>query len=237
MSLKLPSALPHGDITKVTQDIFYVCGTNRVIHDGIVIQTSRTMTIICERNALTLVNTIRLNEEGLRKLEKLGTIKNILRLGAFHGRDDAFYQKVYGAKLWAFASMDLNHGATLDYDLATGCPLLHAKIIEFKTTKFQEALLLLEKADGVLISCDSIKNWHNKDAYFSDETFELMKKTDSIGLAKIDKTWALAMRPSQEEIKALGNLDFSILISAHGLPLIKQAQELLSLSIREALKY
>src|SRR5215467_3540180 len=70
-SQKLPKALPHGNITKVVDDIFFVIGTNIVTHDSKNIQASRTMTIIRENKDLTLVNSIRLNEPGLRQLEKL----------------------------------------------------------------------------------------------------------------------------------------------------------------------
>jgi hypothetical protein len=229
--LNLPDALPHQEIKKVIEDVYFVVGTNLVVHDGLRIQTSRTMTIIRENNDLTLINSIRLNEASLRDLEKLGKIKNVVRLGAFHGRDDAFYQKVYGAKLFALPQMDFSHGEVLDYDLNQHLPLAHAKILAFKTTKFKEAVLLIKKSMPILIACDSIKNWQSKDQFFSDETYEMMKIAGSIGPAKIDKTWLQAMNPSKEEIKAIGDLDFSILISAHGLPLMNKAKEALLSSI------
>ncbi len=232
----LPPALAHSEILPVVDDIFVVYGTNIVVHDGTSIEASRTMSIIRQNQELTLVNSIRLNDATLKKLEKLGRIKNVVRLGAFHGRDDAFYQTTYGAKLWAYPEMEFSRGEIVDYNLDKEAPFAFSKVISFKSTKFKEALLLIEKSGGILISCDTIKNWQEKDPYFSDETFAMMKSSDSVGPAKIDATWLNAMQPSKEEIKALGDLNFSILITAHGPPLVNRAKESLAASIKEALK-
>ena len=66
-------AWPHGKIQEVFPDIFYVTGTNKAHHEGLDIQTSRNMVIYRNDSELTLINTVRLNEEGLRELERLGT--------------------------------------------------------------------------------------------------------------------------------------------------------------------
>ena len=63
------------------------------------------MVIIRNGNELSLINTVRLNEEGLAVLDALGTVKNVIRIGAFHGRDDGFYLERYQAKLWALKGM------------------------------------------------------------------------------------------------------------------------------------
>ncbi len=87
--------MPHGDIRQIFKDVFFVTGTNKIHHEGIDIQTSRNMTIVRSGSELTLINTVRLNEEALQKLDALGVVTNIVRIGAFHGRDDAFYQNRY----------------------------------------------------------------------------------------------------------------------------------------------
>ncbi|HXW60276.1 MAG TPA: hypothetical protein VEK06_01940, partial [Myxococcota bacterium] len=159
---------------------------------------------------------------------------NIVRIGAFHGRDDAFYQSKYNAKLWAFSAMEFSHGERLDVDLAEGrLPIKGADLIQFKTTKFPEALILLHQDDGILISCDSIKNWTKKDRFFDEKTFSLMKAAGSIGEAAIDETWLNAMKPAKEEIEGLLSLKFSSLISAHGSPLLHKAKAALKSSIQK----
>lgn len=235
MNSVLPEALPHGNILNVVDDIYFVMGTNVIVHDGIRIQSSRTMTITRENGELTLVNSIRLNDAGLKELEKLGRIKNVIRLGAFHGRDDAFYQRAYGAKLWASPQMEFIHGEVLDHDLGSErLPISRSRIIEFDTTKFKEFLLLLERSGGILIACDSIKNWQKKDQFFDNITFEMMRTAGSIGAGKIDATWLQAMSPSKEGIKAIGDLAFTILLSAHGEPLKNRANQNINSSIRDA---
>jgi hypothetical protein len=231
----LPEALPHGNILPVIDDVFFVMGTNIILHDQVRIQSSRTMIIVRENDELSLINSIRLNEVSLKKLEALGHIKNVIRLGAFHGRDDAFYQQAYGAKLWASPRMEFSHGEVLDHDLSNeGLPISRSRTIEFKTTKFKEFLLLLEPSEKILIACDSIKNWQKKDQFFDDKTFEMMKIAGSIGPGKIDATWLQAMNPLKEEIRAIGDLAFTILLSAHGEPLKDQVKQIINSSIQDA---
>jgi hypothetical protein len=64
---------------------------------------SRSMTIVKDNDndELTIFNSMRLGDQGLEALEKLGTIKNVVRLAGFHGRDDGFYRDRYKAKIYA----------------------------------------------------------------------------------------------------------------------------------------
>lgn len=232
-----PEALAHGAIEKVVDDIFVVQGTHFFVHDGTRIQTSRTMTIIRENGELSLINSIRLNEHGLNELKKLGRVKNVIRLGAFHGRDDAFYQRHLGAQLWAFSNMEFSHGEVVDHDLNRGVlPFGQAKVIAFTTIRHPEAVLLIEKAGGVLITCDSIKNWQEKDSYFDDDTFASMQSAGAIGEANIDTVWLSAIQPSNTDLASIGELDFSIVITAHGKPLILDAKQKVLSSIKKALR-
>ena len=48
-----------------------------------------------------LINSLRLDEEGLAKLDELGKVTDVIRLGGFHGSDDPFYKERYGATSWA----------------------------------------------------------------------------------------------------------------------------------------
>jgi hypothetical protein len=236
MKSELPKSLPHGNITSVLDDIFVVRGMNVVDHDGVRLQASRTMTIIRQNKELTLINTIRLDEDGLRNLSSLGQVKNIIRLGAFHGRDDAFYQRAFGAKLWAFKEMDFSHGEVVDYELGKDdLPIKDALLFAFKSTRHKEALLLLKRYGGILISCDSIKNWQNKDEFFDDATYKIFTNAGSIGQAKIDKTWLKAMTPTKAELKSIVDLDFTKLISAHGSPVFSDAKKLVASSVEKAL--
>ena len=96
-----PAAMPHGPITEVFPDVFFVTGTMRGEFFGTMWQFSRNMTIVRDGRDLTLVNSVRLSPDGLAQLDKLGTVKNVVRLGDMHGLDDAFYVDRYRATFWA----------------------------------------------------------------------------------------------------------------------------------------
>ena len=93
-------AWAHGELKEIFPDIFFVMGTNITIHEGTELQHSCNMVIVKNINKLTLINTIRLNDKGLTALDNLGQVTNVVRIGAFHGRHDAFYVDRYSAKLY-----------------------------------------------------------------------------------------------------------------------------------------
>ena len=76
---------PHGDIESLGADIFAVRGSIRI---NLLMRISRNMGIVRDGSELTLVNPIQLRPETEKKLAELGEVKNIVRLGAFHGIDD-----------------------------------------------------------------------------------------------------------------------------------------------------
>ena len=89
---------PHGDIESLGADIFAVRGSIRI---NLLMRISRNMAIVREGNELTLVNPIRLRPEIEKKLTQFGEIKNIVRLGAFHGVDDSYYVNKFEAQFWS----------------------------------------------------------------------------------------------------------------------------------------
>ena len=115
-------AWPHGPLQMAFPDVFFVIGTNKTHHVGVDIQTSRTMVVLREDGALTLLNTVRLDDEGLRDLDALGEVRHVVRLGAFHGRDDPFYCDRYEAELWALPAAVHADGRAAKRALAPGGP-------------------------------------------------------------------------------------------------------------------
>ena len=81
--------LPHGDIDEIFPDVFLVRGTFRA---GPGLSFGRNMIVLREGDALTLVNSVRLSPEGERALDRLGTVRHLVRLGFFHTRDDPYYR-------------------------------------------------------------------------------------------------------------------------------------------------
>lgn len=211
---------PHGPINEIFPNIFFVTGTNKTTFEGFDFQTSRNMVILREGKDLTLINTVRLTDKGLAELEKLGTVKNIMRIGAFHGRDDQFYRDRYKATYWEPGDKKLP---------------ISAELFSFKSDKFKEAALLLPQNDGILITCDSIQNWTMTDEFFNEQTRIKFFKEGKIRSANIGDPWKHAAQP--QNMQDLLKLKFKHLLSAHGEPMLDKAHELIRESIDQEYTY
>lgn len=233
--LQFRDVQPHGKINEVLPNVYMVTGTNTTRHDGVDIQTSRNMVIIKENDALTLINTVRLNEEGLAALDKLGEVKHVARIGAFHGYDDAFYVDRYKPKFWAVKGMKHENDLLTDAVLTNDGPLpfSNCTVFNFETTEHPECMLLYKTDAGtILITCDSIQNWTKQDPYFSDETYTSFKQQGLIAEANIPDTWIGACKPKADEMAKIKTLNFQFLLSAHGTPLKEEAYEKVCSSIK-----
>lgn len=226
-------ALPHTEIRKIFPDIFFVMGMNKTHYNGMDLQHSRNMVIVRNNNKLSLINTVRMDDEGLAALDKLGKVENVIRIGAFHGRDDAFYLDTYQAKLWAIKGMDNADNRAADVELTPDgqMPFPDCSFFLFETAIFPEGILHINKHDGILITCDSVKNWIAPDAFFSDETAKLYQRQGFFGSATISDTWKQATDVKTSDIVRLKLLSFSHLISAHGEPLLNDAHEMVTKTI------
>jgi hypothetical protein len=235
MTFEYSPAWPHGEIEEVFPDIFFVTGTNRTHHAGVDLQTSRGMVAVRERDGLVLVNTVRLDDDGLRKLESLGRIAHVVRLGAFHGRDDPFYRDRYKATLWALPESMHADGHEADHTLVPHrmLPLRDAELFVFESAKYPEAALLLRRDGGILITCDAVQNWVIVDRYFSPETGAQFMAQGLIRPANIPSTWLGACEPDASDFRRLLALEFRHLVSAHGEPLLRDAHSRLSMRAAE----
>lgn len=111
---QFPPQLPHGKIQEILPDIFFVKGQIRIDSEP-VSEFSRNMVIIRDGDELTLINSVRLDEAGLKQLDSLGSVRHLIKLGAFHGRDDAFYLERYRIPLWAPSGMSYIRGERTDH--------------------------------------------------------------------------------------------------------------------------
>jgi len=224
---------PHGTLEAAFPDVFVVMGTNKTSHAGVDFQTSRTMTVVREDGALTLLNTVRLDDEGLRALEGLGEVRHVVRLGAFHGRDDPFYCDRYGATLWALPEATHADGRATARPLVEGgpFPLADGATFVFASAGFPEAAVLLARAGGILITCDAIQNWTHVDRFFSPECGAMFAAQGLIRPANIPSTWIGACNPRADDFHRLLALPFRHLISAHGEPLRDEAHPRVAASV------
>ena len=220
-----PAALPHGPLEEILPDTFFVTGTSRPNFMGADWQFSRNMVVLRRGDALTLVNTVRLDDAGLAALEGLGRVERVVRLGAFHGMDDAFYLSRYGARYFGLAGAPPQGDRTPDVLLAPDAepPVPDARVFLFESARVPEALLWLPVDGGALVSCDSLQNWVEVDRYFDAPSAERMRAFGFIRPANVGPGWRSAAQPEAGDFRRVLALPFRHLLPAHGVPLLEEA--------------
>lgn len=220
-------ALPHGEIQEVFPDIFFVTGTMKTVLMGAHWHFSRNMTIVRDGTELTLINTVRLDEAGLAQLDALGTVKNVLKIGALHGLDDAFYKHRYGATLWAPLGMPHDHELVSDKLLTPGgeMPFPGASVFVFEATKLAESIVRIDREGGILVACDALQNWVGPDAFFSEESRKMMTEMGFFQTANIGPVWMKVNEPQAQDFVRLREVPFRHALCGHGAPLRDNAYE------------
>jgi hypothetical protein len=222
-------ALSHGDLEEVFPDVFVVTGSMQTVLMGAHWHFSRNMTVVRSGQELTLINTVRLDEAGLARLESLGRVTHVVRIGSLHGRDDAFYKQRYGATYWALPGMPMPEGLQPDKlisaDEGAERPFPDARFFVFQSTKLPEALVHVDRAGGLLVACDALQNWLAPDAFFSDESRQMMTEMGFFQEANFGPVFLQVTEPKREDYTRLLALDFKHALCGHGSPLRDKARE------------
>jgi hypothetical protein len=224
---ELPPALPHGQLEEVFPDVFFVTGMMKTLLMNADWQFSRSMTVVREGNALTLLNAIRLNDAGLAQLKSLGRVTNVVNIASLHGRDIAFYKGRYDATFWALPRMENEHGLTTDKELTPDgeMPFAGCSLFEFRATKRPEGILHIDRAGGILISGDSLQNYLAPDEYFSDDSRKKMTEMGFFQYGNYGPLWMQLNEPQAEDFVRLFELPFEHLLPGHGSVLRNWAKE------------
>lgn len=221
-----PPALPHGAIEEIFTDVFVVSGAMETVLMDLDWQFSRNMTIVRDGERLILINSVRLDDNGLAELDRLGTVTDVVRLGALHDRDDAFYIDRYQARYWVTPGLEgeQDQGAR-SLDNNEDFPLRNASLFRFETSNIPEGVLHLERDGGILIACDALQNWLSPDEHFCDVTRERMEGMGFFTPANIGPVWMQAAEPAADDFKRLAALTFRHVLCGHGEPLLDSAHE------------
>jgi hypothetical protein len=232
MPRAFPAALRHGEIREVFPDVFFVTGTIKM---GGPIRFSRNMTIVREGGRLILVNTVRLDEAGLAALDKLGKVTDVLRIAGFHGMDDPFYAERYGAKVWAVRGHKYTEGfeqnveayfaPQVEMDAHTALPIEGARLHVIRS-RVPEAILVLPRSGGVLVTGDALQNWGTTDEFMSFVTKPMMRMMGFIRPHNVGPAWHKQTKPPKEDMVGILSLGFDKVLPAHGTPVLENAETL-----------
>ena len=232
-----PPAYPHDELKAIYSDVYLLHGSIKM---GPGMRMNRNMVVLKNGSDLILVNPVRMNGESLSKLDELGRVKYILRLGDFHGLDDAFYLDRYKCEFWAQTGQDTYKSPKASTIITANVepPLPNSQFFIFESAKFPEAALLL-KEHKLLITTDSVQ-YHADWSYFSGFTKFVFKLLGfKVGI-NIGPPWLKRVTPKGSSLKPdfekLLSLDFDSIVAAHGLLLESGGRELLNHEVHRVFK-
>jgi len=233
MTRPFPAATKHGDLAEIFPGVHFVTGT---VTMAAMVTTTRNMVAVLEGERVVLVNAIRLNEEGLAQLDRLGRVTDVIRLAGFHGMDDPFYKDRYDAKIWGLPGMSYQRKFdaakrsdkpyfTADAELTDNDSPLQAASLYTFGTRPPEGLLLLEGEGGILISGDSMQNWGQTTSLWSLPAKLIMRALGFIKPYNLGPGWLRAAKPTQPKLQGILELPFEHLLPAHGEPVLGDAKQ------------
>ncbi|NNL84912.1 MAG: hypothetical protein HKP27_04625 [Myxococcales bacterium] len=231
-----PPFYPHDPPEQIAEDVFMVRGSIRM---NPLLRITRNMGIVRRDRELTLINPIRLSEEGYGQLAKLGSVQRLIRLGPFHGVDDAYTVRRFSAPLMApgpSSAHPLPEG-TLPLSPDVPLPFPHASLFSFRGTKEAECALLLQRDTPLLLTCDAIQHYgdyrHNNLPARILLPWVGFPKTTLVGPIWL-KVMTLKGESLRGEFERLLAHDFDALLAGHGSFLASGAKEAVAAAVERA---
>ncbi len=209
---------PHSPIQEMFPDVFFVQGSYRI---SIGIRFSRNMLVLRQGDELTIINAVRLSDQEEQKLNALGTVRHVMRIGTFHGMDDPYYVDKYQATFWCQPGKGQYSVPPIDCELRADAtlPVDGLSCIPYTATKEPECVLHLNKHGGLLISCDSVQDWsdYSQCSWLSKRILPRMGFEKRVLIGPIwKKLFSLDDALLKQNFESILTLDFRHLVSAHG---------------------
>lgn len=223
---QFPKALAHGELHEIFDNVFFVSGAMETVLMDMDWQFSRNMVVVRDEKRLIVINSVRLNDQGLAALDSLGKVTDIIRLGALHGRDDAFYVDRYKANYWAMPGVDNAANLSVNTLTADGkLPIKGASLFQFTTSNIPEAIIILPQDGGIAIACDALQNWLSPDEHFCEHSIERMQQMGFFTEANVGPVWQQVAEPEADDFIRLKAVPFKHAVCGHGEPLKERAKE------------
>ena len=214
---KYAAVMDQDELVEIFRDVYLLRGSIRI---GPFLRMNRNMVIVRQGSELTIINAVRLNEHNHEKLNALGTVKHIIRLGDFHGLDDQYYLDTYQADFWSQKQHQTYAELIPNQIIETSVqpPLVRSQFFVFQSAKFPEAALLL-KDQQLLITTDSVQYWDDWKHTSLISQWILSLMGIRLGLF-IGGPWlkrvSLKKGSLKHDFEQLLDLDFQHLVAAHG---------------------
>jgi hypothetical protein len=202
---------------------------------GLKITFSRNMVAVLTAEGWVLLNPVRLGVEAEGELLARAPIRHALRLGTFHGRDDAYYTERFGAQFWCVPGKSSypEPAGTRAISEDGALPIPGAKALVYSSGLLAECALHLPQ-HRLLVTCDSVQNYED-DPLISPLGRLVMRPLGFFTPCVIGPIWLKAntppggsLRPDFERVLAL---DFDNLIGGHGTPRLGGAREALARNV------
>lgn len=226
-------AFPHDELRLIYSGVYLLHGSIKM---GPGMRMSRNMIVLKNDGELILINPVRMTEDGLARLDELGNVKFIFRLGDFHGLDDQFYLDRYQCEFWAQDGQETYKAPKPDNIISSAIksPFPDSQFFVFENAKYAEAALLLRN-HKLLITTDSVQ-YHSDWSYFSLLTKFAFRIIGFKYGINIGPPWLKRVTPEEGTLKPdfdrLLALDFDAIVAAHGLPMTSGAKEALNAEVR-----
>lgn len=227
-------------IERVGKELFIMHSTLRRKR---VLKKNRNMIVLRHNRVLTLINAVRLTQDGERQLRKLGTVRHIIRLGPSHGAyDDEYYIDAFQAQLWS-PGLSVYHPdlspihRVLEED--TILPIPGAELFMFRCTKSPDGAILLKRQEGNLLITSEALQCQVDNPFLNMPTRTMMQLGGFLEYpVVVSPKWQRAMTSkkfsTRDDFERLLKLDFSQHVGASGSLVSKGAKERVVIAVESA---
>jgi hypothetical protein len=187
---------------------------------GLKITFSRNMVAVRGAEGWVLLNPVRLSESAEAQLLANAPFKHAVRLGTFHGCDDAYYVDRFGVEFWgapgtqSYAEPAFTRQITEEGPF----PIPGARVVIFKNATRAECVVCLPQ-HRLLVTCDSVQHYDH-DTLISTLGKIVMYPMGFFTPCVIGPIWLKTVTPKGGSLRAdfdrVLALDFDNLISGHG---------------------
>ena len=204
---------------------------------GLRISFSRNMVAVLGDDGWVVLNPVRVSEAAEQELLAKGPIRHAVRLGTYHGMDDAYYVERFGAQFWAVPGVQAHPEPPGTRAITEGgeFPLPGGKAVVFSKATRAECAVLVPQA-RLLVTCDSVQHY-DRDPLISPLGKLVMYPMGFFTPCVIGPIWLKASTPPGGSLRAdferVLALDFDNLIGGHGTPKIGGAKAALTRNVEK----